>query len=197
MELHNMKATPGARHSKKRIGRGDKTAGRGENGQKSRAGYSAKIGFEGGQNPLYRRLPKRGFSNAPFKTVYTIVNLDAIEALGVSDVTPAHLVEAGVIKNNYGLLKVLGNGEVKSSIKVTAHKFSKSAKAAIEAAGGSIRIIEGKVVEAKEAPVKTEAPVVEAAAPVVEEVKEEVVEATPVVEEATEATTEEATNEEA
>ncbi len=174
MELHNMKATPGARHSKKRIGRGDKTAGRGENGQKSRAGYSAKIGFEGGQNPLYRRLPKRGFSNAPFKTVYTIVNLDAIEALGVSDVTPAHLVEAGVIKNNHGLLKVLGNGEIKSSIKVSAHKFSKSAQAAIENAGGSINVIETKTVVTKEAKVKTEAPVVDAA-PVVEE--------TPVVEE--------------
>ncbi len=144
MELHNMQPTPGSRHNKKRIGRGDKTAGRGENGQKSRAGYSAKIGFEGGQNPLYRRLPKRGFSNAPFKTVYTIVNLDAIEALGVKEVTPAHLVEAGVIKNNYGLLKILGNGEVKSSIKVSAHKFSKSAQAAIENAGGSIELIEGK-----------------------------------------------------
>lgn len=144
MELHNMKPTPGSRHNKKRIGRGDKTAGRGENGQKSRAGYSAKIGFEGGQNPLYRRLPKRGFSNAPFKTVYTIVNLDAIEALGVKEVTPTHLVEAGVIKNNYGLLKVLGNGEIKSSVKVSAHKFSKSAKAAIEGAGGSIELLEGK-----------------------------------------------------
>ncbi len=172
MELHNMQPTPGSRHNKKRIGRGDKTAGRGENGQKSRAGYSAKIGFEGGQNPLYRRLPKRGFSNAPFKTVYTIVNLDAIEALGVKEVTPAHLVEAGVIKNNYGLLKVLGNGEVKSSIKVSAHKFSKSAQAAIEKAGGSIELIEGKVEATKEAPAKVEAPVVEEAAPVVEETTE-------------------------
>ncbi len=181
MELHNMQATPGARHSKKRIGRGDKTAGRGENGQKSRAGYSAKIGFEGGQNPLYRRLPKRGFSNAPFKTVYTIVNLDSIQALGVKEVTPAHLVEAGVIKNNYGLLKVLGNGEITSSIKVSAHKFSKSAQAAIEKAGGSIELLEGKV--------KVEAEVAKApkakveAAPVVEEKVEE---AAPVVEEATE-----------
>ncbi len=171
MELHNMQATPGARHSKKRIGRGDKTAGRGENGQKSRAGYSAKIGFEGGQNPLYRRLPKRGFTNAPFKTVYTIVNLDAIEALGVKEVTPAHLVEAGVIKNSYGLLKVLGNGEIKSSVKVSAHKFSKSAQAAIEKAGGSIELLVGKVEtvveeapKAKELPVK-ETPVVEEAAP--------------------------------
>ncbi len=188
MELHNMQATPGARHSKKRIGRGDKTAGRGENGQKSRAGYSAKIGFEGGQNPLYRRLPKRGFSNAPFKVVYTIVNLDAIEALGVKEVTPAHLVQAGVIKNNYGLLKVLGNGEVKSSIKVSAHKFSKSAQAAIEKAGGSIELLEGKSAKVEvEATAKTskkakveetvnvettaavEAPAVEEATPATEE----------------------------
>ncbi len=168
MELHNMQPTPGSRQNKKRVGRGDKTAGRGENGQKSRAGYSAKIGFEGGQNPLYRRLPKRGFSNAPFKTVYTIVNLDAIEALGVKEVTPAHLVEAGVIRNNYGLLKVLGNGEVKSSIKVSAHKFSKTAQAAIEKAGGSVELLVAKssVLAKEEAPAaaaKVEAPVVEEA----------------------------------
>ncbi len=142
MELHNMQPTPGSRHSKKRIGRGDKTAGRGENGQKSRAGYSAKIGFEGGQLPLYKRLPKRGFTNAMFKTDYTIVNLDSIEKLGKSEITPEILIEAGVIKNSYGLLKVLGNGELKSSVKVSAHKFSKSAQEAIEKAGGSVVILE-------------------------------------------------------
>ena len=141
MELHNMQATPGARHSKKRIGRGDKTAGRGENGQKSRAGYSAKIGFEGGQNPLYRRLPKRGFSNVTFKTVYTIVNLETIEKLGQAKVTPASLVEAGVIKASYGLVKILGNGKLTKAVKVSAHKFSKSAQESIEKAGGSIVLI--------------------------------------------------------
>ena len=141
MELHNMQATPGARHSKKRIGRGDKTAGRGENGQKSRAGYSAKIGFEGGQNPLYRRLPKRGFSNVTFKTVYTIVNLETIEKLGQAEVTPASLVEAGVIKASYGLVKILGNGKLTKAVKVSAHKFSKSAQESIEKAGGSIVLI--------------------------------------------------------
>ena len=144
MELHNMKPTPGSRHSKKRIGRGDKTAGRGENGQKSRAGYSKKIGFEGGQNPLYRRLPKRGFTNSPFRTIYTIVNLDSIENLGVSEVTPEILIDAGVIKNSYGLLKILGNGEITSPIKVSAHKFSKSAQVAIEKAGGSLELLAGK-----------------------------------------------------
>lgn len=141
MELHNMKPTPGSRHTKKRIGRGDKTAGRGENGQKSRAGYSAKIGFEGGQNPLYRRLPKRGFSNALYKTVYSIVNIDAIDALKQPEVTPEMLIEAGLIKNNYGLLKILGNGEISTPVKISAHKFSKSAQAAIEKAGGSVVIL--------------------------------------------------------
>lgn len=142
MELHNMKPTPGSRQNKKRIGRGDKTAGRGENGQKSRAGYSAKIGFEGGQNPLYRRLPKRGFSNEPHKVVYTIVNIEAIANLSIAEVTPEILIEAKLIRNNYGVLKVLGNGEISKPVTVKAHKFSKSAKAAIEAAGGSIEIIE-------------------------------------------------------
>ncbi len=158
MELHNMQATPGSRHSKKRVGRGDKTAGRGENGQKSRAGYSAKIGFEGGQNPLYRRLPKRGFTNAPFKTVYTIVNLESIEKLGQAEVTPAALVEAGVIKASYGLLKILGNGELTKAVKVSAHKFSKSAQEAIEKAGGSVVLItkEDAPVEAKPKPAAKE-----------------------------------------
>lgn len=152
MELHNMTPTSGSRSSKKRIGRGDKTAGRGENGQKSRSGYSVKIGFEGGQNPLYRRLPKRGFTNSPFRKEFTIVNIETIEALGVSEITPAILIDKGVIKNNYGMVKILGNGEIKSPIKIIAHKFSKTAKAAIEKAGGSIIIIEAKVnlVESKD-----------------------------------------------
>lgn len=140
MELHNMKPTPGSRHSKKRIGRGDKTAGRGENGQKSRAGYSKKIGFEGGQNPLYRRLPKRGFTNIN-KVVYTIVNLDSIDELGLKEITPEILIENGLIKNSYGVLKILGNGTIKSPVKISAHKFSKSAKEAIEKVGGSITIL--------------------------------------------------------
>ncbi|BDU67754.1 MAG: 50S ribosomal protein L15 [Candidatus Tyloplasma litorale] len=144
MKLHDMKPTPGSRPSKKRIGRGDKTAGRGENGQKSRAGYSAKIGFEGGQNPLYRRLPKRGFSNAPFKKEYTIVNLEAISKLGLKDVKPTDLIEAKIIRKNYGLLKVLSNGEMKEAINVSAHKFSKSAQVAIKNAGGKVVFLKEK-----------------------------------------------------
>ena len=143
MELHNMKPTPGSRTSKKRIGRGDKTAGRGENGQKSRAGFSNKIGFEGGQNPLYRRLPKRGFTSLN-KEIHTIIDVKTLENLNLSDITPEILVEKGLIKNNYGVLKVLGNSEVKVSMKVTAHKFSKGAKESIEKAGGSIEIIAPK-----------------------------------------------------
>ena len=143
MELHNMKPTPGSRTSKKRIGRGDKTAGRGENGQKSRAGFSNKIGFEGGQNPLYRRLPKRGFTSLN-REIHTIIDVKTLENLNLSDITPEILVEKGLIKNNYGVLKVLGNSEVKVAMKVTAHKFSKGAKASIEKAGGSIEIIAPK-----------------------------------------------------
>jgi len=140
MELHNLQYTPGSRHTKKRVGRGDKTAGRGENGQKSRAGYSRKIGFEGGQNPLYRRIPKRGFKNIN-SVEYTVVNLDRLSALNVNEITPEVLIEAGVMKASYGMLKVLGMGEVKTAMKVSAHKFSKSAQEAIEAAGGSVEVI--------------------------------------------------------
>jgi len=141
MELHNMKPTTGSKSSKKRIGRGDKTAGRGENGQKSRAGFSNKIGFEGGQNPLYRRLPKRGFKNINSIT-HTIVNIESLEKLKLSEITPEILVENGVIKPNYKTLKILGKGTLSTAMKVSAHKFSKTAKASIEKAGGSIVLLE-------------------------------------------------------
>ena len=140
MELHNMKPTPGSRHSKKRVGRGDKTAGRGENGQKSRSGYSKKIGFEGGQNPLYRRIPKRGFTNFNSKE-YTIVNLEKIEELGLNEITPEILIENRVIRTNYKLLKILGNGELTKRVNIKAHGFSKSAKAAIEKNGGKVEYL--------------------------------------------------------
>ena len=188
MELHNMKPTPGSRHTKKRIGRGDKTAGRGENGQKSRSGYSQKIGFEGGQNPLYRRLPKRGFTNAPFKTVYTIVNLDSLEALGVAEITPETLIEAKIIRKHYGVLKVLGNGEIKSPLKVSAHKFSKTAQDAIEKAGGSITVLIKQEPIIKEDRAFRRAAAAEAAkgngstTPVVEEAPKVATEATPTAE---------------
>lgn len=141
MELHNMKYTPGSRKNKSRIGRGDKTAGRGENGQKSRAGYSKKIGFEGGQNPLYRRIPKRGFTNSIFKTEYTIVGLGELEKLAkklsIKEINPEILIENGLIKLNYNMIKILSNGQIKTPINISAHKFSNSAKLAIEKAGGT------------------------------------------------------------
>jgi large subunit ribosomal protein L15 len=140
MKLHEMKPTPGSRHSKKRIGRGDKTAGRGENGQKSRAGYSKKIGFEGGQNPLYKRLPKRGFKNFTHKE-FKPVNLGTLSKLGVQEITLDVLVEKNVIKRSDKLVKILGNGEIDTRVIVHAHAFSKSAQAAIEKAGGEIVII--------------------------------------------------------
>jgi len=135
-----MKATPGARRDRKRVGRGDKTATRGENGQKSRSGYSRKIGFEGGQNPLYRRIPKYGFTNIHQKH-YTVVNLDRLERVEGDVVSPQSLIEAGVLKNSYGLLKILGQGEVVAGKTVQAHKFSKTAVVAIEAAGGTVEVI--------------------------------------------------------
>ncbi len=140
MELHNMKSTPGSRHTKKRVGRGDKTAGRGENGQKSRAGYSKKVGFEGGQNPLYKRIPKRGFKNV--NTVeYTVVNIDKISKLESTEITPEVLVEAGIIKPSYKNIKILGSGTIDKAVTVKAHKFSKTAQEAIEKAGGKVELL--------------------------------------------------------
>ena len=144
MELHNMKPTPGSRHTKKRVGRGDKTAGRGENGQKSRAGYSKKFGFEGGQNPLYRRLPKRGFKNINTKE-YTIINLDSLSKLNTTDITIDFFVKEKIIKSSKELIKILGNGELTSKFgKVQAHKFSASAQEALKKSGAKVEIIEKK-----------------------------------------------------
>lgn len=145
MELHNLKPAAGSVKSQsKRLGRGEAsgsggTAGRGHKGAKSRSGYSKKIGFEGGQMPLQRRVPKFGFTN-PNRVDYKGVNLDTLQSLvdekGVQDtLTHTQLVELGVIKKN-DLLKILGRGTLSAGLKVSAHKFTKTAKAAIEAAGG-------------------------------------------------------------
>ena len=145
MKLHELQYTEGARKERKRIGRGTssgtgKTAGKGQKGQKARAG-GKKPGFEGGQTPLFMRLPKRGFTN--FNRVeYAIVNvedLNKFEAGAVVDT--AALMECGLIKKELDGLKVLGNGELKVALTVKAHKFSKSAVAAIEAAGGKTEVI--------------------------------------------------------
>ncbi len=145
MNLSQLHPPAGQRHKRKRLGRGPgsglgKTAGRGEKGQKSRSGYSRKRGFEGGQMTLIRRLPKRGFHN-PFRTEYAIVNLDRLDKLEGDQFNPDILREQGVVKNVRGGLKILGNGEISRAITVSAHRFTKSAREKIEAAGGKIEEI--------------------------------------------------------
>src|SRR5881397_3102277 len=140
--LNNLKAPTGATHKKKRVGRGPgsglgKTSGRGNKGQKSRSGYSAKRGFEGGQMPLHRRLPKRGFTNI-FKKEHAVVNLSDLERFdNGSTVDEAALRKAGLIKGRNDGIKVLGNGKLTKKLTVHAAKFSETAKKQIEAAGGS------------------------------------------------------------
>jgi len=145
LSLNNLHPAKGSTHKKKRLGRGPgsgtgKTAGRGEKGQKSRSGYSSKIGFEGGQMPLHRRLPKRGFTNI-FKKEYTVVNLTRLAELGESNVTPEVLYNRGILKSRNGMVKILGVGELTSKITVTAHKFSASAQEKITKAGGKAEVI--------------------------------------------------------
>jgi large subunit ribosomal protein L15 len=146
MELSNLKPKKGARHAKKRVGRGPgsghgKTAGRGEKGQKSRSGYSRMLGFEGGQMPLHRRLPKRGFTNI-FKTDHAVVNLADLERFeSGATVDEAALRKAGVIKGRNDGVKVLGNGKLTKKLTVHAAKFSASARKQIEAAGGTCQEI--------------------------------------------------------
>src|SRR4051812_29850330 len=143
MALNNLRPPKGAKHAKKRIGRGQgsgngKTAGRGHKGAQSRSGYKFKRGFEGGQMPLHRRVPKRGFHN-PFRVEYEVVNLDTLgerfEAGTV--VTPELLRERGIVARGKGLVKVLGRGDVTKALTVRAHKFSGKAAEKIAAAGGA------------------------------------------------------------
>ena len=147
MELHNLKPASGSNKSKsKRLGRGEATgnggtAGRGHKGAKSRSGYSKKIGFEGGQMPLQRRVPKFGFTN-PNRVEYKGVNLDILQDLVdqgkiTNEVSHQILVDLNVIKKN-DLVKILGRGELKASLKVAAHKFTKTAQEAITNAGGEV-----------------------------------------------------------
>ena len=148
MSLHNIKPAAGSTFTKKRLGRGEGsgsagTAGRGNKGQKSRSGYSKKIGFEGGQMPLQRRVPKFGFTN-PNRVEYRAINLDIIQGLidekKVTEINLDVLMQNG-LAGKHDLVKVLGRGTLTASIKVSAHKFSASASAAIEAAGGSVETL--------------------------------------------------------
>lgn len=152
LTLNNLHPAKGSTHKKKRIGRGPgsgtgKTAGKGHKGQKSRSGYSQKIGFEGGQMPLQRRLPKRGFTNI-FKKEWIEISLAKIEEnfKAGEEVTPEILHERGLIKKAKHDLVVLGTGEVSKSLNISAHRFTRTAKDKIEKAGGSATKIEKYVV---------------------------------------------------
>lgn len=146
MKLNELKYTDGSRKVGKRICRGlgsgsGKNGGSGQKGQKSRSGGGVRPGFEGGQNPIYRRLPKRGFTNLG-RVDYAIVNVRDLNNLDDGAVvTPAYLVEKGLISSDYKLVKVLGDGELTKKLTVSAHKFSKSAEEAIKNAGGNIEVI--------------------------------------------------------
>lgn len=148
MKLHQLKNVAGAVRRRKRVGCGEggghgRTSGRGGKGQTARSGSSIRPGFEGGQMPLYRKLPRRGFNRARFRVAYEIVNVGDLARLdaAVAEVNPAVLVERGLVRDGTALVKVLGGGELARALKVTAHKFSGSAKTKIEQAGGQAVVI--------------------------------------------------------
>jgi large subunit ribosomal protein L15 len=148
MALNNLRPAKGSVRNRKRVGRGPgsglgKTSGRGEKGQKSRSGYSRKVGFEGGQMPLHRRVPKRGFTN-PFRKEYAEVNLERLEAFEAGTiVTPEVLREHGLVKSFRDGVKILAKGKLTKALTVRAHKFSAKAQEEIGKAGGKAEVIEG------------------------------------------------------
>lgn len=147
MNLHELKPTPGSRHKPTRKGQGigsglGKTAGRGQKGQKARSGGGVRPGFEGGQMPLQRRMPKRGFTNAPFKKEIIAVNLDKLNRFdNGTEVTPEIMLQARIIRKIGDGVKILGEGNLEKSLTVRAHAFSKSAVEKIESAGGKAEVI--------------------------------------------------------
>ena len=148
MKLHELKPAEGAKHAPKRKGRGigsglGKTAGKGHKGQKARSGGGKGPGFEGGQTPLQRRMPKRGFTNARFKVTYTEVNVETLNKFEANtEITPEFLMDNGVVKQvENGGIKILGNGEVTKALVVKTNAISKSAQEKIEAAGGRVEVI--------------------------------------------------------
>ena len=146
MKLHELSSAEGSRHSRKRVGRGSgsgmgKTSTRGHKGQNSRSGGGVRPGFEGGQNPLYRRIPKRGFTN-PTRKEFAIVNLAELNQFAAgTEVTPELLMETGVVKSFKDGIKILGNGELTVNLTVKANKFSQSAVEKIKTAGGQSEVI--------------------------------------------------------
>jgi large subunit ribosomal protein L15 len=146
MKLHELKPAEGSRKTRNRVGRGTgsgngKTAGKGHKGQNARSGGGVRPGFEGGQTPLFRRLPKRGFKNINRKD-YAIVNLETLNRFEEgTEVTPELLLETGVVSNAKAGVKILGNGQLEKKLTVKANKFSATAKEAIESAGGTVEVI--------------------------------------------------------
>ena len=147
MKLHELERNTAAKHVRKRVGRGmgsglGKTSGRGEKGQKARSGVSIPATFEGGQLPLYRRLPKRGFSNSDFKIRYAVINVSDLNRFeDGTEVTPELLKDTGLLKNQLDGVKVLGEGEITKKLTVKANKFSKSAVEKLEKSGSKIEVI--------------------------------------------------------
>src|SRR5579862_5642668 len=146
MNLSNIRAPKKASEKRKRVGRGmgsgmGKTSTRGNKGQRSRSGSRMMRGFEGGQMPLHRRLPKRGFTNI-FRQEYAVVNLERLAGLGETTITPEVLAKAGIIKRAEQRVKILGDGELRSALTVHAHKFSKSAQEKIAKAGGKVEVLQ-------------------------------------------------------
>ena len=147
MKLHTMKPAEGATFTRKRVGRGigsglGKTSGKGHKGQNARSGGGVRKGFEGGQLPLFRRLPKRGFTNAMFKTEYAVINLSDLNKFeDGATVSPELLKEMGLVKKQLDGIKVLGNGKLEKKLVVKAHKFSNVAKEQIEKLGGKAEVI--------------------------------------------------------
>ena len=147
MRLHNLKPRPGAKHRRKRLGQGEssghgKTSGRGGKGQSARSGSSIRIGFEGGQMPLIRRIPKRGFNNARFATRYIPVNLADLNRFeNGAQVDEVSLRSIGLVNGRADGIKILGTGDLKKKLRVAAHAFSASAKNKIEAAGGTCEVV--------------------------------------------------------
>jgi large subunit ribosomal protein L15 len=146
MKLHTLKSTMGSRRDEVRVGRGAGSgigglSRRGQNGQNSRTGGGVRPGFEGGQNPIYRRLSKRGFIHSN-KTVYAIVNLETLNKFeNGAEVNPTKLKEAGIVRQEHDGIKILGTGKLTKKLNVKAHKFSKTAQQAITAAGGTVEVI--------------------------------------------------------
>ena len=155
LRLHNLKPRPGARHRVKRLGCGEssghgKTSGKGHKGQKARSGGSIRLGFEGGQMPLIRRIPKRGFNNAAFKVTYAPVNLGELEKLDVSGVIDEKTLRtAGLVNGTWDGVKILGDGDFTKKLSLKVDAISASAREKIEKAGGSIELVAAKVYPAR------------------------------------------------